>query len=160
VPRPKGGTGTDKTPFIYLIGIALYFLAKAIAPIGPTQSGFRGERGPSAVQDLPSPGTTAPFSMSFLNRDLDARLTRWSSEESSYGATGEVVNRGTKTYHFIMIKVEFCDRTGRVVGTLTTDASREEYVPPGRSKSFAVRGNGKLDFATARASVVYSAEVK
>ena len=33
-----------------------------------------------------------------------------------YGATGEVANRGAKTFHFVMVRVEFCDSFGRVVG--------------------------------------------
>ena len=47
-----------------------------------------------------------------------------------------------------------------VVGALTTEARRDETVLPGRTISFAVKGYGKLDFATARAWVSYAVEVK
>jgi hypothetical protein len=87
-------------------------------------------------------------------------VTQWTSEVGAYGATGEIVNRGTKAFHFVMVRVEFCDRAGRVVGFLTTEGRRDETVLPGRTISFAVKGYGKLDFATARASVAYATEVK
>jgi hypothetical protein len=47
-----------------------------------------------------------------------------------------------------------------VVGALSTDAHRDEYVLPGGVITFSVSSRGKLAFATARATVVYSAEVK
>ena len=116
--------------------------------------------GPETSLLPPGARDAAPFSLAVQDRDLVARVLQWTSEKGSYGATGEIVNRGTKAFHFVMVRVEFCDRAGRVVGVLTTEGRREEIVLPGRAISFAVKGSGKLDFATARASVAYATELK
>ena len=95
-----------------------------------------------------------------MNTGLEARVTQHSSGVTSYGATVEVINRSTKTYDWVMVEVEFCDKAGQVVSTLKTDARGGEYILPDGVKSFEVRGDGKLDYRTVRASVVYSVEVK
>lgn len=122
----------------------------------PRWSPRRGAEAP----DRQTRGLGGSFSLAMPNSDLVAGVTRSFSGDSSYGATGEVRNRGAKTFHFVMVRVEFRDSFGRVVGALSTDARRDEYVLPGGVISFSVRGRGKLTFASARASVVYSAEVK
>jgi hypothetical protein len=101
-----------------------------------------------------------PFSLSIRGPDLVATVTDWSSGSRSYGATVDVLNRGPKAYNFIMVRVEFCDAAGRVVGTLLTDARSNDSILPGSVRTFKVSGNGSLHFATARASVVYSAEME
>jgi len=120
-------------------------------PAGPREQGSK----------QPYYGIMEPSSLLAMHdRDLVASVTRSSSGASSYGATGEVMNRGTKTFHFVIVKVEFCDEAGRVVGTLMTEARRDEHFLPGRVRSFAVKGAGKLEYVTARASVAYSVELR
>jgi hypothetical protein len=95
-----------------------------------------------------------------MNTGLAARVTQHSSGVTSYGATVEVINRSTKTFDWVMVQVEFYDKAGQVVSTLKTDARGGDYILPDGVQSFAVSGNGKLDYKTVRASVVYSVEVK
>jgi len=168
-PLPKDGPKTNPMLYYYIAFIALYALMKFFMASDNSQSGIQWDRSPQVGQSLPvspslqtAPGgrEPAPFSLAVQDRGLVARVTQWTSEVGSYGATGEIVNSGTKAFHFVMVRVEFCDRAGRVVGVLTTEGRRDEIVLPGRALSFAVRGYGKLDFATARASVAYAAEMK
>lgn len=114
------------------------------------------DRSPSASRSDGQP----PFSLSIGGSDLVATVIRQTSGPRSYGATVEVRNRSAKTYHFVMVRVEFRDLAGRIVGTLMTEASREEYILPGGTRSFTVTRDGRLAFATARASVAYSVEAK
>lgn len=136
--------------FIVFIGLAM------IGMIFLSQTG--GGLGDSP--DQPPYEAQAPAAPTFSQSDLEAKVTRWSSRDVPYSATVEVTNRSQKTYHFVMVKVEFYDIAGRVVGTLMTDARGTEYIYPGAVKSFTVRGIGGLDFETVRASVVYSVEAK
>jgi len=120
----------------------------------PSQSSGRG----ADVSGRPSSGNQSPFSLSIRGSDLVATVIRQTSGPRSYGATVEVRNRSAKTYHFVMVRVEFCDLAGRIVGTLMTEASRDEYIRPGGMRSFTVTRDGRLAFAMARASVAYSVE--
>jgi heat shock protein HtpX len=108
----------------------------------------------------PSTGRPLSFSLAAQGSGLTATVTKCSSGPRSYGATVEVLNRSGKTYDFVMVRIEFCDGAGRVVGALVTEGQRDEYIAPGGLRSFTVTRNGKLDFVTARASVAYFAEVK
>jgi len=186
-PLPKDVSKTNPMLFLYIATFGLYMLMKVCFMSDVPQSGIQWDQGPQVGQSLPvspsfqiSPGgreqagetprgsllpgrgagDAAPFSLAVQDRDLVARVLQWTSEVGSYGATGEIVNRGTKAFHFVMVRVEFCDRAGRVVGALTTEGRRDETVLPGQALSFTVKGYGKLDFATARASVAYATEVK
>ena len=132
---------------------------RGLSRTGPIVGGRTGSLGQQSPAQ-PSAGAIDRFSLSMDNRDLVATVTRTTSGRTSYGAMGEVRNKSTKTFHFVMIKVEFYDRWGRVVGTLMTEGNRDEYVLPGRAIAFTVQRNGKLDYATAKASIAYSVEVK
>jgi heat shock protein HtpX len=129
--------------------------SRTTGPSSPQTGGRGGD-----VLGQPSSGAGNPFSLAGYGHDLVARVTKWSSGARSYGATVEVMNRSAKTYNFVMVRVEFYDIAGQVVGSLMTDGRRDEYVPPGGLRSITVTRIGRLAFATARASVVYSAEVK
>ena len=186
-PLRKDISKTNPMLFLYIATFGLYMLMKVCFMSDVPQSGIQWEQGPQVGQYSPvspslqtAPGgrepagetprtsllpgrgarDAAPFSLAVQDRELVARVLQWTSEKGSYGATGEIVNRGTKAFHFVMVRVEFCDRAGRVVGVLTTEGRREETLLPGRAISFAVKGSGKLDFATARASVAYATELK
>ncbi|MGE5740954.1 MAG: tetratricopeptide repeat protein, partial [Candidatus Aminicenantes bacterium RBG_16_66_30] len=177
--KPEGHKGTD-TSLILISLVLLSVIARTcisqtselidipapptlsergLSPTGPIVGGRTGSPG---QQSPGRPSAAAPdrFSLAIDNRDLVATVTRTIFGRTSYGAMGEVFNKSAKTFHFVMVKVEFCDRWGRVVGTLMTEGNRNEYVLPGRAISFTVQRNGKLDYATAKASIAYSVEVK
>lgn len=147
----EGQSETEKVPYGLMSLIAIVIIAAifALQTGGPKEELF--------IQ--PSSGTERPFSLAIQN-DLVAEVTQWSSRGDSYVATGTVKNLSAKTYHFVIVRVEFCDKEGRVVGTLMTPGNREEYVLPGGSRPFVVRGSGKLNFVTARAAVAYRAEAR
>jgi hypothetical protein len=101
-----------------------------------------------------------PAALGEHNPDFVVDVTEWSSDAITHGATGTVKNRSVKTYHFVMVRVSFLDRQGRIVATLNTEARGPEYYAPGEEKRFQVIGDGKLEFASAEASVVYAVESK
>ena len=101
-----------------------------------------------------------PAALGEHNPDFVVDVTEWSSDAITHGAIGTVKNRSVKTYHFVMVRVSFLDRQGRIVATLNTEARGPEYYAPGEEKTFRVIGDGKLDFASAEASVVYAVESK
>jgi len=150
-PTTEGQSETKKVPYGLISLIAIVIIAAIFA----FQTGGPTER----VSIQPSSGVERPFSLAIQN-DLVAEVTQWSSRGDSYVATGTVENRSAKTYHFVIVRVEFCDKDGRVVGTLMTPGNREEYVLPGGSRPFVVRGSGKLNFVTVRAAVAYRAEAR
>ena len=145
VPQTGGPGGPDPTP-------------PRLSLAAPPSPGPGRLRAPRPAQPSRSPGDLSPFAL--FSGDLAVKVTQSSSGGGSYGATGEVINRGTKTFHFVIVKFEFCDKSGRVVGTLMNAARRDEYVPPGAVKSFVVRGTGRLDYVKVRAFVVYAVESK
>jgi hypothetical protein len=158
-PGPEDRKATYKFPYFLagLIGLSAIMLVGFYVIVGShlSRAGSGGD-----ILDQPSSITKDLSSFSLGKADLVAEVTQWSSRAASYEATGRIVNNGTRTYQFVMVKVEFLDRAGRVVGTLMTEARRDEYVVPGGTRSFTVKGKGRLDFQTARASVVYSAAVE
>ena len=154
--KPEGRTKTDKTPWIYIAAGLLFMLMRSLWDSGPSRSGARLE----GVPERPTPGVvdSAPFSLTA--RDLVARVTGSSSGVGFFGATGEVVNRSQKTYHFVIVRVEFLDSTGRAIAYLMTEGRGDVRIPPGGVMPFAVKGNSGLVFAKAWAYVAYSAEWK
>jgi hypothetical protein len=156
LPR-GGGAPIPGQPSLLTRDLSSYTPGKTGLDAGSLpQAGGRREIRP----DQPSSVTKDLSSFTLGKADLIAEVTRSYSGATYYEATGRIVNNGTKTYQFVMVKVEFLDRSGRVVGTLMTEARREEYVFPGRVSSFTVRGNGHLNFQTTRASIAYSSEVE
>lgn len=176
--HPLASEGQRRTKNIPWVLISLICLASLVMIFRPWSDGGTGSGPyrpsyPPAITDFSqagghradapdqTPSRTGPrFSLSTDDFGLAARVIKWSSGARFYGATVEVTNRSSKIYNFVMVRVEFCDRAGRIVGTLIADAHRDEYVLPGAVKSFTVTGNGILAFQTARASVVYAAEAK
>ena len=181
-PEARGKIRNNKYAFAGLIGIVILGIVYFFQPGGPGGSGSGrsysgseyafsiatdnshppsqrgGRRG--VPTDRPSSGPGDSLSLAIEKPDLVARVTQRLSGTGGYGAAGEVINNGPKTFHFVMIRVEFLDKTGRVVGALMTDGRADEYVFPRGTKSFVVRGNGNLVYERARALVVYSVEVK
>jgi hypothetical protein len=152
-----------KPAFFIGVGLLLIGMIAITSKFQTTGSVFESSdrsasrtRGPSSSRSESQP----PFSLSIRDSDLVATVTRQAFGPRSYGATVEVRNRSEKIYHFVMVRVEFCDLSGRIVGTLMTAASRDVYLPPGGVRSFTVTRDGRLDFSTVRASVVYSVEAK
>jgi hypothetical protein len=177
--KPERQVRTDRTALLWIIVLVIPVLIRIIGGIADPSSFSRGDEGPDYRQYQPTPripqpggkdrnptgdrafnSITDPLSLAVSHRDLVTKVTRLYSQGGTYGATVEVTNRGDRTYHFVMVKVEFIDRGGRVVSTLMTEARSDKYILPDRWTSFEVKGAGKLDYATARASVVYATEAK
>lgn len=173
-PRPEAPPRRISILGIGVIGIGLALLIIQIARIGegpavppdPAVSRFAAPSGLPADADRATAHGQRPsqaaagFSLAVQAPRLVARVVGTSSRARSYGATVEVVNESSKTYNFIIVRVEFCDHLGRVIKTLMTDARRDDYLAPGGRKSFTVTGKGDLMFATVRAAIAYSAEAK
>jgi predicted Zn-dependent protease len=155
-PSEEARTEKNTIPTIWIFLIAAALIRVIFGSFNSSWAPARVERGP----DQPSPSNVGASSFALSARDLVARVTQSSSGEGSYWATAEVSNRGTKTYHFVIVKVEFCDERGRVVGTLMTEGRSAELIPPGGIRLFRVSGRAGLRFSTVRASVAYSAEWK
>jgi hypothetical protein len=178
---PEGQKGSGKFPYVFvglvglaivaMIGFAIIMMFALYQPGGPSPSG--GTLGGVAAR--PSYGNLDSFSLANPNpvAKTDAPATEvvtegpalvakvlQSTSGDSYGARGMVTNKSDKTYHFVMVKVEFCDKAGQVVSSLLTDARAGDYIRPGGVLAFSVTGNGKIEYATTQASVVYSVEVK
>lgn len=159
-PALEDQGSTYKFPHVLagLVGLAVVAMI-AFGVIGTVSPPWMD--GPSAsVPDRPSLGTQVPFSFSLGNSGPTARVTQRYSGSTYYEAKGEVTNASAKTFSSVMVKVEFCDRTGRVVRSLTVDACGTGLILPGEVRSFTAKGTGKLDYDSARASVVYSVEAK
>jgi len=154
-PAPEVPEKGRKSPYYALLiiaGLAIVILLNRLnRPGGPSQSIVF--RTPTEADDLGA-------LMSLNAAGLAVRVVGTTSLVGSYGATVEVLNESTKSYNFIMVRVEFCDQTGRVVGTKMTDGNRDDIIPPGGRRSYTVAGYGELKFATVRASVAYRAEVR
>ncbi len=116
--------------------------------------------GEGSLPDAATYDAVNPAALGEHNPDFVVDVTEWSSDAITHGAIGTVKNRSARTYHFVMVRVSFLDREGRVVATLNTEARGPEYYAPGEEKTFRVIGDGKLDFASAEASVVYAVESK
>ena len=151
------GQRSKRWPLYVLIGLGGFALLAVtswvlfMSPPGDREGSSFDRQPASTFQDVP------PLSLD--NRELVADVTQRTSGDF-YGARGEVVNRTDKTFHFVMVKVEFCDKSGRVVSTLTTEGRADEHLLPRGRLTFAVTGHGKIDYETVRASVVYSVEEK
>lgn len=173
-PTPEAPSRRVPLLAIGVIGIGLALLIIQIARIGDDGADLRDfsvsrVRVPSALpadadratEHRQSPSRTASgFSLAVQGPRLVARVVGTSSRARSFGATVEVANESSKTYNFIIVRVEFCDPAGRVLRTLMTDSKRDDYITPGGRKLFTVTGNAGLVFSTVRASVTYSAEVR
>ncbi len=153
-PAPTSDGRRKASPLPYVL-IGLIGLAIAALIFSPRPDG-RGGNAPRQT----SSGAEPYFSLSIYDLDLAASVIKSSSGAGTYGATVAVTNRSSRTYHSVLVKIEFCDRAGRVVGALMTDARRDEYILPGAVRSFTVIRNGRLDFQTARATVVYAVKVR
>ncbi len=94
-----------------------------------------------------------------MNTGLEAVVIRHSFEAGTYSAAVDVRNRGSKTYDWIMVRVEFLNKAGGVVATLKNDARGGLPIPPGGLRNFSVTGRGSRAYETVRASVDYSVEV-
>jgi Zn-dependent protease with chaperone function len=154
-PAPKAPKKGRKLPYyagLIITGLAVVVLINLLdRPGGPS---------PSVVSRPPTEARDLGALMSLNGAGLVARVVRTSSSARSYGATVEVLNESAKTFNFIMVRVEFCDYAGRVMRTLMTDAKRDDSIAPGGRRSYTVTGYGDLRFATVRAAVAYSAEVR
>jgi hypothetical protein len=172
-PAPEVPPRSVPLPAIGVVGIGLALLIIQIArngegPAAPRAFEVSRAQIPSArlaepdrsLSQSQGPSRAAPFSLAIQSPGLSARVVATSSRGRTFGATVEVANGSSKTYNFIIVRVEFCDHTGRVIRTLMTDGRSDDYIVPGGRKSFTVTGNERLVFATVRASVTYSAEVE
>lgn len=144
-----GGTEASRFGLIGPIAMIVIAVIVGLLTIGPRKKASVFD---PVVDEL-------PFSLA-VQSDLTAEVTRWSSKDGSYTASGRVWNRSAKTYHFVIVTVDFLDKAGRVAATLMTTAKLEEYVLPGGSRPFQVIGYGKLKVHSARASVTYSVEAR
>jgi len=91
---------------------------------------------------------------------FNIKVNKFYIEYGYYRVVGEITNISQNIYKFVLLKADFYDKDGNVVGTDETYACGNDYILPNRKKSFKFMGKMQPDYKSVRVYIINATKVK